>query len=70
MSDSLQLAFLVVVSLIILYFLVSVMKANKVSKSSLDFQDEARRCGEKLLELTAEINQLLRELIGEVRSKR
>jgi hypothetical protein len=70
MGDSIQLAFLVCCGLIILYFLASVTKANKVGKSSVDFQDDARKRGEKLLELAAETNQLLRELIAEVRGKR
>jgi hypothetical protein len=70
MDDPIHLAFLVACSLIILYFLVSVTRSNKVGKASLDFQDEARKRGEKLIELATETNQLLRELIATVRDKR
>ncbi len=70
MGDSIQLIFLGFIGLILLYFLVSVVRANKVGKTSLNFQDEARQRAEKLLASVAETNQLLRELIATVRDKR
>jgi hypothetical protein len=53
-----------------LVIIFSGARGAKSMQTSLAFQDEARKRGEKLLELNAETNQLLRELIAEVRSKR
>ncbi|HEV8070168.1 MAG TPA: hypothetical protein VGP76_20660 [Planctomycetaceae bacterium] len=70
MEDSIRWIFLGGVSLFMLYSFVSMTRSNSRTKLSVDFQEEARKRGEKLLELSAETNQLLRELIATVREKR
>ena len=70
MGDSIHWLFLGFVFLVLVYSATSMRTSNRRTKASMDFQEDARQRGEKLLELTAETNQLLRELIAEVRSKR
>ena len=65
MGDSIQLIFLGFIGLILLYFLVSVVRANKVGKTSLNFQDEARQSAEKLLASVAETKSIAFRAKGE-----
>jgi hypothetical protein len=70
MGDSIHWIILGVCAFFIVWSFLSVGGSKKSMNASLAQQEEARQRGEKLLASVAETNQLLRELIAEVRSKR
>jgi hypothetical protein len=57
-------------AIVVIISFASIIRSSKQTKIGFSNQAEARECGDKMLALQAETNQLLRELISTLRDKR